>query len=99
MELGAKVSISIAEERDLASGLRMCGFLLGSGLILGRAEAGDWDPDEFDNRSISFTTDFPSANFLAAHGIARVMLVQKSSAEPQPDLAHSLRRWQDGGVK
>lgn len=56
-------------------------------------------PDEFDNRSISFTTDFPSANFLAARGIERVMLVQKNDLEPQPDLAHSLRRWQDGGLK
>ncbi len=57
------------------------------------------EPDEFDNRSISFTTDFPSANFLGAHGIQRVMLVQKNSFEPQSDLAHSLRRWQDGGLK
>jgi len=56
-------------------------------------------PDEFDNRSISFTSDFPSANFLAAHGIQRVMLIQKDKLEPQPDLAQSLRRWQDGGLK
>jgi hypothetical protein len=42
LELGAKVSMSIAEERDLASGLRLCGFLLASGLVLGRAVAGDW---------------------------------------------------------
>ncbi len=56
-------------------------------------------PDEFDNRSVSFTTDFPSANFLTAHGIQRVRLVQKDRVEPQPDLAHSLRRWQDGGLK
>jgi uncharacterized membrane protein YjfL (UPF0719 family) len=42
LELGGKVSISIAEERDLASGLRMCGFLLAVGLMLGRAVAGDW---------------------------------------------------------
>jgi hypothetical protein len=42
LELGAKVSVSIAEERDLASGLRMCGFLLATGLMLGRAVAGDW---------------------------------------------------------
>ena len=58
-----------------------------------RIEAG-----EFDNRSISFTTDFPSANFLAAHGIQRVILVQRNRVEPQSDLAHSLRRWQDGGL-
>src|SRR5579859_3707035 len=52
-------------------------------------------PGEFDNRSVSFTTDFPSANFLAAQGIERVILVQKGKLEPQPDLAHTLRRWQD----
>ncbi len=56
-------------------------------------------PEEFDNRSVSFTTDFPSANFLASRGIQRVMLVQRDRNEPQPDLAHSLRRWQDGGIK
>jgi hypothetical protein len=55
--------------------------------------------EEFDNRSISFTSDFPSANFLAAHGVSRAILIQKESLEPQPDLAHSLRRWQDGGVR
>jgi hypothetical protein len=54
-------------------------------------------PDEFDNRSISFTTDFPSANFLASQSIERVLLVQKQVLEPQPDLAHTLRRWRDGG--
>ena len=54
-------------------------------------------PHEFDNRSISFTTDFPSANFLAFHGIQRAMLVQSDRVEPKPDLAHTLRRWQDAG--
>jgi hypothetical protein len=55
-------------------------------------------PDEFDNRSVSFTTDFPSANFLASQSIQRVLLVQKQVLEPQADLAHTLRRWQDGGL-
>lgn len=63
-----------------------------------RGEGRQMKPGEFDNRSISFTTDFPSANFLAAHRIERVLLVQKDRDEPQPDLAHSLRRWQDGGL-
>src|SRR5215510_14217757 len=53
-------------------------------------------PDEFDNRSVSFTTDFPSANFLASQSIQRVLLVQKQVLEPQPDLAQTLRRWRDG---
>lgn len=55
-------------------------------------------PGEFDNRSICFTTDFPSANFLLAHGISRVLLVQRTRLIPQTDLAHILRRWQDGGL-
>ena len=55
-------------------------------------------PGRFDNRSVSFTTDFPSANFLRAHGIERAMLVQADLDVPQTDLAHTLRRWQDGGV-
>ncbi len=42
LELGAKISMSIAEERDLASGLRLSGFLVATGLIIGRAVAGDW---------------------------------------------------------
>jgi hypothetical protein len=54
-------------------------------------------PGEFDNRSISFTTDFPSANFFAAQGIQRVLLVQRNTETPQSDLTHSLRRWQDAG--
>jgi hypothetical protein len=55
-------------------------------------------PDEFDNRSVSFTTDFPSATFLFAKGIRQIILVQKATLEPQADLAHSLRRWQDAGL-
>lgn len=59
-----------------------------------------WPPHEgdFDNRSVSFTTDFPSALFLKTHGISRAILVQLSAIAPQSDLAHTLRRWQDAGV-
>lgn len=52
----------------------------------------------FDNRSVCFTTDFPSANILRSKGIDRVLLVQRERIEPQDDLAHVLRRWQDGGL-
>jgi len=56
-------------------------------------------PGRFDNRSISFTTDFPSATFLMANWIQRVVLVQSGRDLPQPDLAHTLRRWQEGGIQ
>lgn len=55
-------------------------------------------PDEFDNRSVCFTTDFPSANFLLAHGFQRALLVQKSHSDVQSDLSYVLRRWQEGGI-
>ena len=42
LELGARVSVSITEERDLASGLRLAAFQLSIGLILARALAGNW---------------------------------------------------------
>jgi hypothetical protein len=41
-ELCCHVSISIAEERDFASGMRFGGLLLSWGLILARATTGDW---------------------------------------------------------
>src|SRR5438034_11376896 len=52
----------------------------------------------FDNRSVSFITDFPSSNFLLAHQIHGVLLVQISGHQPQPDLAHTLRRWQEARI-
>ena len=52
---------------------------------------------EFDNRSVSFPTDFPSARFLRDHGIVRAVLLHQSTA-PQPDLAHTLREWQRSGI-
>ena len=55
-------------------------------------------PGRFDNRSISLPTDFPSAVFLRARGIGRIVLVQRSSTQPQEDLAHTLLAWQEGGI-
>lgn len=42
LELGGRISSSITEERDIASGIRMSGFLVAVALVLGRAAAGDW---------------------------------------------------------
>jgi hypothetical protein len=41
-ELMTKSSLSITEERDVASGVRVGGLLVASALILGRATAGNW---------------------------------------------------------
>jgi hypothetical protein len=61
-----------------------------------------WRPADirsFDNRSLSFPTDFPSANTLLSYGIRRVLLIQESGDQPQHDLAHTLRRWQEAGIE
>jgi hypothetical protein len=56
-------------------------------------------PGMFDNRSVSFPTDFPSANLLMSRGVVRAVLVQESGSQPQPDLAHTLGRWQETGIE
>ena len=55
-------------------------------------------PGQFDNRSVSFTTDFPSANYLSVHGITKALLVQLETLQPQTDLAHTLLKWQQDGI-
>lgn len=56
-------------------------------------------PGKFDNRSIVFPQDFPSANFLQSHGIQRVVLFQGTKNQPSSDLAHVLVRSQEAGIQ
>jgi len=55
-------------------------------------------PGVFDNRSVCFTTDFPTPEFLLNHGIRAAILVQKDPV-PGHDLLETLLRWQQGGIK
>jgi hypothetical protein len=55
-------------------------------------------PGVFDNRSVCFTTDFPSAAFLIEHGINKVVIVQ-GTTKFAPDLTPVLITWQRGGIK
>lgn len=68
-------------------------------LLDARRGAPGWKPrfDTFDNRSISFPSDFPSADKLREYGITRILLIQEI-ASPQKDLMHTLRQWQEGGL-
>ena len=52
----------------------------------------------FDNRSVSFPTDFPSATRLLSSGIRRALLIHAWRGAPEADLAHTLRRWQEAGI-
>jgi hypothetical protein len=64
-----------------------------------RGEGALLRPRTFDNRSVSLPTDFPSANFLLSEGVKRVLVVQAHLGQPQADLAHTLRRWQEAGIQ
>jgi hypothetical protein len=78
-------------------------FLLDANRRFGNAPR----PGDFDNRSVSLPTDFPSATFLLARGVLRVLLVMGGSEplvaafkgeQPAADLAHTLLRWQSAGI-
>lgn len=66
-----------------------------------RSTAAPRTPGKFDNRWIVFPQDFPSATFLRSQGIHRAVLLQKKARgeQPQPDLSHVLRRWQEAGIE
>jgi hypothetical protein len=52
---------------------------------------------DFDNRSISLTTDFPSAATLGGAGISQIVLISENRVVAA-DLAHTLLRWQNSGL-
>lgn len=70
-------------------------FLLDSRRFTG----GRLAPGQFDNRWVVLPQDLPSATYLAAWHIERVLLIQHVGDQPQDDLAHVLRRWQEGGIR
>ena len=70
-------------------------FLLDADRRLARTEI---RPGIFDNRSVCFTTDFPSASFLLEHGIRSVTVVQEGT-KFAPDLLPTLVAWQHGGIE
>jgi hypothetical protein len=59
----------------------------------------DLAPGAFDNRSVVFPTDFPSAARLAAHGITRAVLVREQPGPIGDDLEDALRPWQADGLR
>jgi hypothetical protein len=56
-------------------------------------------PGAFDNRSVVFVTDFPSATTLARHGITRALLVCEQQGAIGTDLSLALQVWQQAGVR
>ncbi len=61
-------------------------------LIDSQRMAGSAHPGEFDNRWVVFPQDFPSATFLLAHGIKKMIIVQQNS-QLDRDLGQVLAFW------
>jgi hypothetical protein len=59
----------------------------------------DLTPGAFDNRSVVFPTDFPSAARLTAHGIRRALLVREQPGPIGDDLEDALRPWPADGLR
>jgi hypothetical protein len=57
-----------------------------------------WRGSSFDNRSIAFPTDFPSAARLRAGGVGAVVLVQSASDDLYADLVQTLSNWQKASL-
>jgi hypothetical protein len=56
-------------------------------------------PGTFDNRSVCFESDFPSANLMLQAGIRRVLLIQQDEHRPDIDIESVLFTWQHGGLQ
>jgi hypothetical protein len=56
-------------------------------------------PGSYDNRWVTLPQDFPSASLLISRGIRTASIVQHGGSAVAPDLAHTLKRWQDHGIR
>lgn len=95
----ATILATLCQETDTLRNIRLPAvappaFLLDADRRIARA-----DPTAgiFDNRSVCFETDFPSADFLLSHGIGNAIVVQKGE-DIAGDLAQVLLAWQGGGI-
>jgi len=89
LEIGGDVSVSITEERDLASGLRLSGFLLSIALVLGRAVAGDWHSES------ATVHDFINDGWPA---VLICMVAVPMEHFVRPNRQHPFRSWSTHGL-
>ncbi|MFN6461681.1 MAG: hypothetical protein RMZ41_007505 [Nostoc sp. DedVER02] len=89
LEYFTQISEAIAIDRDRASGLRLAGFLVASGAILGRAVAGNWE--SFDATTIDFVRYGWPVIILAIAAIKVEKVCQPTAKQPSlPITSHGL---------
>jgi hypothetical protein len=52
-----------------------------------------------DNRWEVFPDDFPSPQALRQRGVSQILLIHRGQRWPQPDVARTLRTWQQDGIE
>lgn len=89
LELVSHPSTAISEDRDLAAGLRLAGFLVASALILGFAAAGDW-VSMGDMLSSLVLRGWPALIVLFAAILFETRLKPTPAAPHQPLFSHGV---------
>jgi hypothetical protein len=84
LALATSIGDTIAVERDLSSGVRFAGWIAASGVVLGRASAGDWMGEDAMIADL-VSVGWPVAVFLAVAVAVELTLRPKVSA-PQPNV-------------
>jgi hypothetical protein len=81
MEAFGRVAEAVAVERDVASGVRLLGVLVGGGLVMGRAVAGDWESVGSTVRDV-VVLGWPAWALGAVGGILQRVLRPRVGARP-----------------
>jgi hypothetical protein len=89
LEAAFHPSTAIGEDRDLAAGLRLAGFLVAVALIFGYAVAGDWVSMD-DTISSLILRGWPALIVLIVAGLLEVRLKPTPQVPHRPVLSHGL---------
>jgi hypothetical protein len=89
LEFASRVASAITEDRDIASGLRLAGFLMALGLILARGLAGDW------HSLVETIRDFISGSWPALLLLPIAVLVERRL---RPSVSRPVPSWRTRGV-
>lgn len=89
LEFLTHISEAIAVERDPASGVRLAGFLIASGFVLGRAVAGDWVSTD-DTIHDFIVLGWPVVLFLLSAVILQFIWRPTPERPRQPVVAHGV---------
>lgn len=90
---------SLSRATELLKTLSFPGDAPPAFLIDARRNHNRVSPGQFDNNSVVFPQDFPSADFLIQQHIGEILIIEDPTRMPDVDLQHILLRYQQAGIK